>query len=139
LSLPASRAPGPDEGRPEGKLRGEGRESMVLLDVCSSYTGHKMRNIQREYYVYMLASKRLGTFYVGVTNNLDVRVRQHKDDVVEGFTNRYGVHRLVWFETHGDIREAITREKQIKGWNRAWKIRLIEKGNPEWKDLYRGG
>jgi putative endonuclease len=98
-----------------------------------------MPNIQREYYVYIMASKRYGTLYVGVTNNLDARIHQHKHDLIEGFTQRYGVHRLVWFEIYGDIREAIAREKQVKGWNRAWKIRLIEKQNPEWKDLYRGG
>ena len=95
--------------------------------------------MQREYYVYIMASKRLGTLYAGVTNNLDRRVYQHKNDLISGFTKRYGVHRLVWFEVYGDIREAISREKQIKGWNRAWKIRLIEKQNPEWKDLCLGG
>jgi putative endonuclease len=73
--------------------------------------------------------------YTGVTSNLAVRTLQHKNDVFEGFTKKYGVHRLVWFERHGDVCLAIAREKQIKGWNRAWKIRLIEKTNPEWKDL----
>ena len=88
------------------------------------------------YFVYILASKRNGTLYVGVTNDLANRTWQHKNDVIEGFTKRYGVHRLVWFEEHGDVHEAIAREKQIKGWNRDWKIRLIEKQNPEWTDLY---
>ena len=87
-------------------------------------------------WVYILASKRNGTLYTGVTSNLDARVYQHKNDLIPGFTKRYGVHRLVWFEEHGDIRDGIAREKQIKGWNRAWKIRLIEKLNPDWKDLY---
>jgi putative endonuclease len=87
-------------------------------------------------WVYILASKRSGTLYVGVTSNLDARVYQHKHDLFSGFTKRYGVHRLVWFEEHDDIRQAIEREKQIKGWNRAWKIRVIERVNPDWKDLY---
>ena len=90
-------------------------------------------------WVYMLASKRNGTLYTGVTSNLDDRVFQHKHDLIKGFTQRYGVHRLVWFEEHDDIRQAIAREKQIKGWNRAWKLRLIEKLNPDWKDLYLSG
>ena len=88
------------------------------------------------YFVYMLASKRNGTLYTGVTSDLANRTWQHKSDLIEGFTKRYGVHRLVWFEEFGDIYEAIAREKQIKGWNRAWKIRLIEKQNQEWRDLY---
>jgi len=88
------------------------------------------------YFVYILASKRNGTLYTGVTSDLANRTWQHKSDLIEGFTKRYGVHRLVWFEEYGDIYEAIAREKQIKGWNRAWKIRLIEKQNPEWRDLY---
>jgi putative endonuclease len=89
-----------------------------------------------QYYVYMLASRRYGTLYTGVTSALPQRVHQHKSDLLKGFTSRYRVHNLVWFETHADIREAILREKQIKGWNRAWKIRLIEGGNPNWDDLY---
>jgi putative endonuclease len=87
-------------------------------------------------FVYILASKRYGTLYTGVTGDLAGRTFQHKQDLIEGFTSRYGVHELVWFEEHGDIQAAIAREKQIKGWNRAWKIRLIEKGNPNWDDLY---
>jgi putative endonuclease len=97
-----------------------------------------MTRPQREYCVYIMASKRSGTLYLGVTNDLDRRVYQHKSGLIEGFTKRYNVDRLVWFDGYGDIREAIGREKQIKSWNRAWKIRLIEKLNPEWKDLYRG-
>jgi putative endonuclease len=85
----------------------------------------------------MLASRRNGTIYTGVTNDILGRTWQHKNDLVEGFTKKYGVHRLVWFEMHEDINVAIAREKQIKGWNRAWKIRLIEKDNPNWSDLYR--
>ena len=89
------------------------------------------------YCVYLLASKRNGTLYAGVTNDLIRRVWEHKNDVVEGFTKRYSVHRLVWFECTESVHAAITREKQIKKWNRAWKLELIEKTNPEWRDLYR--
>ncbi len=92
-------------------------------------------NLNR-YFVYLLASKPYSTLYVGVTGNLAERMWQHKSDLIDGFTKKYGVHLLVWFEEHGDIGYAIDREKQIKGWNRAWKIKLIEKLNPTWKDLY---
>ena len=88
------------------------------------------------YYVYILASCRNGTLYTGVTNDLARRVYEHKSDVLEGFTRRYGVHDLVWFEVHEDINEAILRETRIKKWNRAWKKRLIEEMNSEWVDLY---
>jgi putative endonuclease len=88
------------------------------------------------FYVYILASKRNGTLYVGVTNNLIRRVYEHKNDLVEGFTNSNRIHRLVYFEEFADIREAILREKQLKKWNRSWKLRIIEEKNPEWKDLY---
>ncbi|MDE2112202.1 MAG: GIY-YIG nuclease family protein [Alphaproteobacteria bacterium] len=91
---------------------------------------------EHRYFVYILASKRNGTLYTGVTSDIVNRTWQHKSDLIDGFTKRYGVHRLVWFEEHGDIYDAIAREKQIKGWNRAWKIRLIEKMNPDWRDLY---
>lgn len=90
----------------------------------------------KRYWVYMLAGKRGGTLYTGVTSLLAERTWQHKNDVFDGFTKRYGVHRLVWFEEWSDIGDAIQREKQIKGWNRAWKIRLIERVNPEWIDLF---
>ncbi|MBV9548063.1 MAG: GIY-YIG nuclease family protein [Alphaproteobacteria bacterium] len=88
------------------------------------------------YFVYILASRRNGTLYTGVTNDLSRRIGEHKHNLVPGFTRKYGVHILVWYETHGDINEAIVREKQIKGWNRAWKLRLIEKDNSGWNDLY---
>ncbi len=90
------------------------------------------------YFVYMLASARNGTLYVGVTNDVARRTGEHKDAKVPGFTRRYGVKLLVWYEVHEDINTAIAREKQIKGWNRAWKIRLIEKGNSGWNDLSAG-
>ncbi len=89
----------------------------------------------RDYYVYILASDRNGTLYVGVTNDLARRVYEHRNDLIEGFTKRYGVHRLVWFEVHGGINEAILREKRIKKWNRSWKLRVIEEMNPDWIDL----
>ena len=88
------------------------------------------------YYVYMLASCRNGTLYIGVTNDLARRVWEHKSDLVEGFSKKHGVHNLVWYEVHEDINEAIAREKQLKGWNRAWKICLIEERNSGWNDLF---
>ena len=94
------------------------------------------RNPERQPCVYLLASRRNGTLYVGVTSNLTQRVWQHKNALVEGFTERYGVHTLVWYEAHGTMRSAIAREKAMKGWKRAWKIALIEKSNPEWRDRY---
>ena len=88
------------------------------------------------YYVYLLASQKHGTLYVGVTSNLLGRVYQHKTGVVRGFTRRYHVHLLVWFECYDDPLTAIAREKEIKKWRREWKINLIESTNPEWLDLY---
>jgi len=88
--------------------------------------------------VYILASKRNGTLYVGVTGDVVKRVYEHKNDLADGFTKKYQVHTLVHFEMHSDIKAAITREKQIKKWNRSWKIELIEKTNPQWRDLYDG-
>ena len=86
--------------------------------------------------VYILASQRNGTLYIGVTSNLAQRIWQHKNDVVEGFTEKYGVHTLVYFELLDDMPNAIAREKQLKKWNRAWKLSLIEKQNPTWEDLW---
>ena len=86
--------------------------------------------------VYILASKRNGTLYVGVTSNLVQRVWQHKNDFAEGFTKRYRVHTLVWYEVHESMESAITREKRIKKWKRAWKPKMIEKGKSSWRDLY---
>ena len=88
------------------------------------------------YYVYILASKKHGTLYIGVTNDLMRRVYEHRNDLVEGFTKKYGVHRLVYYEQTEDSHSAILREKRIKKWKRQWKIRLIEERNPEWEDLY---
>ncbi len=88
-----------------------------------------------QYFVYMLASKRNGTLYIGVTNNLLERVHQHKNDVTEGFTRKYNVHSLVYSEVFNRIQDAIAREKQMK-WKRKWKMELIEKSNPNWEDLF---
>jgi len=86
--------------------------------------------------VYILASQANGTLYIGVTADLVVRIYQHKQKQVEGFTKKYGVNMLVYYEMHDDMRTAIAREKAIKKWNRAWKLKLIEKNNPNWQDLY---
>jgi putative endonuclease len=86
--------------------------------------------------VYILANRRNGTLYVGVTSDLVARTWQHREHVVAGFTKKYDVGRLVWYEMHGDMVEAITREKRLKKWHRAWKIRLIEERNPTWSDLW---
>lgn len=85
--------------------------------------------------VYMLASHRNGTLYIGVTSNLLQRLMQHREGLLEGFTKDYGLARLVWFEAHSTMEHAITREKRLKKWNRAWKIRLIEETNSDWRDL----
>jgi putative endonuclease len=88
------------------------------------------------YYVYIMASKRNGTLYIGVTNDLPRRVYEHKNDFVEGFTKRYGVHQLVYYEACEEKDGALWREKSLKSWHRSWKIRVIESANPEWRDLY---
>jgi putative endonuclease len=87
--------------------------------------------------VYMLASQRNGTLYIGVTSNIEQRVWQHRAEVFEGFTKRYRVHRLVYAEFHDSMNTAMRREKQLKHWRRTWKLALIERDNPEWEDLYR--
>jgi putative endonuclease len=92
--------------------------------------------LERTYYVYLLASRRNGTLYVGVTNDLVRRVWEHKQGLIDGFTKKYAVKLLVWYEETPSIEAAIQREKQIKKWNRAWKLELIEKRNPNWQDLY---
>jgi putative endonuclease len=90
----------------------------------------------KAYYVYILSSRQNGTLYVGVTSDLLRRVYEHKHNLVEGFTKRYSIHRLVWYEMHESAEPAIMREKQLKKWRRAWKLRLIEDTNSQWKDLY---
>jgi len=90
----------------------------------------------KQYYVYILASKIGGTLYIGVTNNLIRRVYEHREKLAGGFTKKYGVASLVFYEVHSDIEAAIIREKQMKKWNRAWKVRLIEEETPNWIDLF---
>jgi putative endonuclease len=87
------------------------------------------------YFVYILASKRNGTLYIGLTNNLERRIYEHKNHLVKGFTEKYSVTMLVYFEQTNDINAALQREKQLKKWNRKWKLKLIEKSNPDWLDL----
>jgi len=94
--------------------------------------------MERHPCVYILASRKNGTLYAGVTSDLVKRVWEHKSDFVEGFTKKYAVHLLVYFELHEDMVAAITREKQIKKWRREWKIALIEEKNPDWRDLWNG-
>jgi len=98
-------------------------------------SGYNCKN-ENQYYVYILASKRNGTLYIGFTSDLVKRVYEHKNNLVDGFTKKYGVHTLVYYETTGDVASAIMREKRLKKWKRRWKIELIEKENPEWRDLY---
>ncbi len=90
----------------------------------------------KSYFIYIMASSKNGTLYIGVTNDLVRRVYEHKNDLVKGFTSRYKVHQLVYFEQTPNITSAIQREKQIKSWRRKWKLELIEKTNPNWDDLY---
>ena len=89
-----------------------------------------------QYYVYILASRKDGTLYIGVTGDLIKRVWEHKNDLVDGFSKKYKIHNLVWYEITNDIESAIMKEKQLKKWNRKWKIKLIEENNINWKDLY---
>ena len=92
--------------------------------------------MNKAYYIYILASGVNGTLYIGVTNNLVRRIYEHKNDAVPGFTKKYGVHSLVYYEVANDIESAINREKQLKKWRRDWKLALIDGMNPEWKDLW---
>jgi putative endonuclease len=88
------------------------------------------------FYVYMMCNKRNGTLHIGMTDNLVKRVWQHREGVIEGFTSHYAIKTLVWLDPHASRDSAFTRERQMKKWNRAWKLRLIEKQNPEWRDLW---
>lgn len=94
--------------------------------------------MDKQFYVYILASRRNGTLYTGITSNLAQRIWQHKQNMIEGFTKKYDVKVLVYYEVHDNAESAITREKRIKKWRRSWKLRLIEDKNPHWKDLYEG-
>ncbi|NCO98463.1 MAG: endonuclease [Candidatus Moranbacteria bacterium CG_4_9_14_3_um_filter_40_7] len=90
----------------------------------------------KSYFVYIMASQKNGTLYIGITSNLIKRAWEHKNNLVEGFTKKYKVHRLVYFEQTENVQSALIREKQLKKWRRKWKIELIEKNNPNWNDLY---
>ena len=92
--------------------------------------------MNRQPAVYILASKRNGTLYIGVTSNLVKRVWEHKNNMIDGFTKRYRIHQLVWYEIHESMESAILREKRLKDWKRSWKLDLIESMNPDWQDLY---
>ena len=90
----------------------------------------------KKYYIYILASKKNGTLYIGVTNNLIKRTYEHKNNITPGFTQKHNIHKLVYYEVYNEIYDAIEREKCLKRWKREWKIKLIEKSNPDWDDLY---
>ena len=92
--------------------------------------------MEKLFAVYIMASQRRGTLYIGVTSDLPKRVWEHREGVVQSFTKDYGVKTLVWYEVHDNAESAITREKQLKKWNRAWKLELVEDKNPEWRDLF---
>jgi len=92
--------------------------------------------MNRQPAVYILANKRNGTLYVGVTSDLIKRIWEHKNNVVKGFTERYSVHQLIWYELHETMESAIRKEKMLKNWKRVWKLELIERNNPNWQDLY---
>jgi putative endonuclease len=92
--------------------------------------------MDKKFYVYILASKHNGTLYIGVTSELVQRIWQHKNKLIEGFTQKYNVNKLVYYEVHPNAESAITREKQMKKWRRVWKMRIIEEKNPGWNDLY---
>jgi putative endonuclease len=102
------------------------------------WESREVNSILKPSYVYILASKRNGTLYIGVTEDLIKRVYEHKNNLVEGFTKKYSVHTLVYYKQCDNIETAITQEKRLKRWNRKWKLELIEKENPDWKDLYEG-
>ncbi len=93
--------------------------------------------MEKVFCVYIMASGRRGTLYIGVTSNLVRRAWEHREGVIEGFTKQYGVKSLVWYEVHDNAESAITREKRLKEWRRSWKVELIEAGNPFWRDLFK--
>jgi putative endonuclease len=113
------------------------RTAETLRRACLLPTGQYPQPVQRQYYVYILAS-RSGTLYTGITNNLERRLQEHRQGTVPGFTRRYSITRLVHYEATGSALAAITREKQIKGWRRSKKVTLVEQGNPRWLDLAAG-
>ena len=132
-----------EDGSPHARGHGGGRGCWFLCLLLAIVGLSRGRGEVKDLYmkapcVYMLASKPRGTLYVGATSDLVQRVWQHKGNLVEGFTRQYRVHRLVWYEVHESMESARAREKALKKWYRAWKVRLVEKGNPTWLDLYEG-
>jgi len=114
-----------------------GSSSIIVIPAKAGIQGFKILLIMmKQFCVYILCNKRNGTLYTGVTSNLLKRVYEHKNDLMDGFTKKYGIHHLVWYEIHETAETAITREKQIKKWNRSWKLNLIDSFNPLWTDLY---
>jgi putative endonuclease len=111
-------------------------ECRIRASVIPAEAGIHTEGTVKTYYLYILASGKNGTIYIGMTNDLLRRVHEHKHNMVAGFTAKYDVHMLVYYEMGGDVRAVIEREKQLKKWNRQWKINLIEKANPTWRDLY---
>ena len=103
--------------------------------VIPAKAGIQVCILMHHYYVYILATKQNGTLYIGVTNDLERRIYEHKSNLIDGFTRTYNIHRLVYYEETTDIPGALQREKQLKAWQRKWKIQLIEELNPEWRDL----
>jgi putative endonuclease len=111
--------------------------SAQSISKCWSFPRKRESNfVSKLFCVYILTNKPRGTLYIGVTSNLPQRVAQHREKLVEGFTGKYGLARLVWFEVHENAESAIGREKQLKKWNRLWKIELVEKTNSDWHDVY---
>ena len=115
-----------------------GQRSCHSRETCPRENGEResLKTLMKEYYVYILTNKRNSTLYIGITSDLSKRVYEHKNKLVKGFTQKYNIDKLVYYEAYNDAIEAITREKRMKKWKRQWKIELIEKINLEWRDLY---
>jgi putative endonuclease len=138
---PLSSALGPRLGARRGDMGFFVRHAGVFLpgiqDLGFVYLkGGELSHILKIPAIYILSSKKNGTLYIGVTRDLQKRIWQHKNDIIEGFTKRYRIHILVYFEIHKSMKSAIHREKQLKEWKRSWKLKLIESANPYWRDLY---
>jgi putative endonuclease len=116
--------------------RRESINTYIILPICHSREGGNPSTPMNKYFIYILASQKNGTLYIGVTNDLIRRIYEHKNDLIEGFTKKYKIHNLVYYEQTESIETAMTREKQLKKWRREWKITLIENINPTWADLY---
>ena len=118
------------------KARHPGLTVTLACTVIPAKAGIQELLLMKQPCVYILANRRNGTLYIGVTSNLIQRVWQHKNDLIDGYSRRYSTHTLVWYESHERMENAIVREKRLKEWRRTWKLELIEKENPEWRDLY---